>query len=175
MVDLRVLPRVLGFVGGVFSAGSVMAMSLEDQIAAALAVCAPFAEADGLPERAGAMAGDDLQQAWSDRYAAPPDPNLRQLEGLPLAVMTQGVTGCWVFGQHNGHSSVIEAAQALAASTSRIRVADTYDYGVSMDGLNAEMGITLRSTGGQLGRIEAVIGTYGPADNGYFEVNVSAP
>ncbi|WP_147126888.1 hypothetical protein [Shimia ponticola] len=91
-----------------------------------------------------------------------------------MAVISAGLKGCWVFGAHEGHTEVVAAAKALAASENRLSVTDTYDYGVSMDRSNAEMGVTLRSSGGALGRVNVTVATYGPADAGYFEVNVSA-
>lgn len=175
MDNFRIGFVALGIWSGITWAGAVQATPLQDQIKMAITLCAPFAEDEGLPDLAGDPADEVFQQALSQRYGSPPDPNLRSLQGLPLAVLTQGVKGCWMFGTHTGHMDVIAAAEELASSNVRVRLIDRYDYGVSLDGLNAEMGVTLRSRDPELGRVEVSVGTFGPAQNGFFEINVSRP
>lgn len=166
------LPLV-GLCATLSAATPAWADSRQDALAQALSICAPFVEdGAGLPPQAGEVATGDLRDAFMARYAYDPATALRAVKDAPFVVITAGVQGCWLVGRHDGNKGVVSAARDLARDSANLQLVDSFDHGVSMDGLNAEAGVTMRLTNIGPSPLKVTVLTFGPANAGYYEVNV---
>ena len=110
-----------------------------------------------------------------NRYAYDPGSALRAVSAPPPVLITQGVKGCWVVGRHDGIEGLMAAMEDYVEAAGSAEVESRWDYGVSMDGSNAEQGALLLVPTQSAGLRRVTISGYGPAQDGFYKVNVDLP
>ena len=171
----RSLLSLVGLCTALSAAASAWADPQQEALAKALSICAPYVQdGAGLPPQAGEVATGDLREAFMARYAYDPGTDLRAVKDAPFVVITAGVQGCWLVGRHDGHEGIVRAAQDLARASDNLTFVKRIDYGVSMDGSNAEVGVILRLTGVGPSPLKVTLLTFGPAKAGHYELNLRA-